>query len=288
VTTRQFKERPPLGERRLPDITPEKLLVSHRTKGRRMVLTRLAQTPHMAMYIFYIKGKPTYLYVMDRLNPATSLYRPSRLFAGRKGLVLTDRDGPLDKTSAFLNAPDKAVVEASMVPAALLGAKRLHEAGIGLAVVTNQGGFQVGAMSFEDMLAVNVRIAQQIADAGGHLDAIFICPFSQAMQDAEPDDVDARKPSPGQLLYAGELAADAGVPVLAMLGDQRTDGAAAQRARVPFFALTDTVNGRWQAELDAAKKKGEELPELDESPERMVKVHDFVAATDVILAKVAS
>jgi D-glycero-D-manno-heptose 1,7-bisphosphate phosphatase len=272
-----------LRERTIPELADPIIKV-----GDHLVLKRFAQSADMAGYTFRIKGKLTHMYVMAKFDPKTALGSTSSFLQGRRALVLTDRDGPLDKCSAFLNKPDKAVIAGAMIPAALVGAKRLHDAGVGLAIVTNQGGYQIGQMSFEETVAVNVRIAQQLADAGAQLDAIFICPFSKGADTLAPGAVDARKPEPGMPLQAARLAARKGVPILGLVGDQRTDGAAAQRAGMLFVAITDPVNGRWQAELTAAQKKNEELPKLDASPGKMISVHDFIGASDALLKLTAT
>ena len=274
---KQLAAKPPIKERKLPELATDIIMV-----GKKMVLKRFAQSADMAGYIFHVKGKPTFMYVMAKLNPETAL-KGGGFLKGRSALVLTDRDGPLDKANAFLNHPDKEATAAAMVPGALAAAKKLHEAGVGLAIVTNQGGYQVGSMSFEDTVAVNVRVAQQVADAGGHVDAIFICPFSKGLENPGPDDVDARKPAPGMPLYAKQLAEKAKIPVLGLIGDQRTDGAAAQGAGMMFYALTDPTYGRWEAELAAANKKGETLPVLDAADDRLKEVPDFAAAVEQLL-----
>jgi hypothetical protein len=78
--------------------------------------------------------------------------------------------------------------------------------------------------------------------------------------------------------HAINLASGAKVPVLAMVGDQRTDGAAGQGAGLPFYAITDTTFGRWQAELDSARRKNQTLPSLDQTSGKLVEVADFSAA----------
>ena len=55
-------------------------------------------------------------------------------------------------------------------------------------------------------------------------------------------------------MFAMQLAAAQDVPVLAMVGDQRTDGAAGQTAGSKFFAVTDN-NGRGEAELESANAR---------------------------------
>ncbi len=112
----------------------------------------------MAVYVTYIKGKPTYVYLMERYNPATALQILPTTLKSRSAVVFTDRDGPLDKTSSFLNDGDKLKANAAMIPAALQGAKQLNDANVGLVIITNQGGYQTGKMTLDACIDVNVRI----------------------------------------------------------------------------------------------------------------------------------
>jgi D-glycero-D-manno-heptose 1,7-bisphosphate phosphatase len=259
-------------KRALPNPAPELVRVG------KMNLKKLAQTPDMILYVNYIKGRPTLVYVMAKLDPSTALSLNSGFAKDRKALVLADRDGVI-KDSRFLNTPDKQGAADVMIPSALAAAKKLDDAGVGLAIVTNQGGYEIGKMSFEDTIAINVRVSQQIANAGGHLDAIFICPFSSALKDAPEGVVDARKPSHGMTTYAKQLAEKKGIQVLGMVGDQRTDGAAGQGAGLKFHAVTDG-NGRWVAEKADAERKNETLPTL----QPFVEHASFADAVDVLLA----
>jgi D-glycero-D-manno-heptose 1,7-bisphosphate phosphatase len=263
------------GQRTLPKPAPAHVQVG------KMHLKKLAQTDDMVLYINYIKGRPTLVYVMAQLDPTTAIDATKSFAKGRKALLLADRDGVV-KDSRFLNTSGKQEAQDVMIASALAAAQKLDDAGVGLALVTNQGGYEAGKTSFEETIAINVRVSQQIANAGGHLDAIFICPFSSsaAVSGAQ---VDARKPSSGMPLYAQQLAAKNKIPVLGMAGDQRSDGAAAQGAGLPFFAVTDG-NGRWQAELDDAKRKNETLPAVDTDPARYTDVGTFAAAVDRALA----
>lgn len=268
--------RPGTLARALPADLPAKIKIGHLTA------TKLAQTSDVVRYEVFIKGKPTFIDVMTKLNPGTTLPAPEGFLKGRQGVVLADRDGVLNKANAFLNKGADVKAD-TMIPEALAGAKALDAAGVGLVVVTNQGGYQIGKMPFDEMLAVNVRVAQQLADAGGHVDGIIICPFNEALKSPGANDVDARKPSPGMPLHAAQMAKDAGVPVLGMAGDQRTDGAAAQGAGLPFFALTDPTFGRWDAELASAAKKGETLPTL--SQDGLVEVGSLAEVASAVVSE---
>jgi D-glycero-D-manno-heptose 1,7-bisphosphate phosphatase len=244
--------------RELPNPAPSRIRIG------RMNLKKLAQTKDMILYINYIDRRPTLFYVMAKLDPETALKPKGGFSKDRKGVMLADRDGVV-KDSRFLNEPDKEQTQDVMIPSALEAAKKLDDNDIALVLVTNQGGYETGKMTFEDTLAINVRVSQQIANAGGHLDAVFICPFSSELKDAPEGVHDARKPSSGMTLYAKQLAEAKGIKVIGMAGDQRTDGAAAQGAGLKFNAVTDG-NGRWADELATAQRKNETLPTLNKDP----------------------
>lgn len=264
--------------RELPLDAPDKIGVRGNGPKPHMWLTRIGQTPDMAVYVTYIKGKPTYLFMMAQLGSQPVI--PPTLFEGRKAVLLADRDGVI-KDASFLNVPDKQQTHDAMIVSSLGALATLDKRGIGVALVTNQGGYQIGEMSFEDTLEVNVRVIQQVADNGGHIDAVLICPFTGPAGEGV---IDARKPKPGMTLFAKQLASRHGLETLALVGDQRTDGAAGQAAGLPFYAATDG-NGRWQAELDDAHRKGKTLPTLDTRTNRYREVENFAAAVDDILAK---
>ena len=245
-----------------------------------MVLKKLQQTEDTVLYINYIKGEPTYIFLMEKFDTNTALSLPDFL-ENRRALVLADRDGVV-KYSRFLNDTDKADAAQVMIPSALDASRKLNDAGIGLAIATNQGGYQSGNMSFDDTVAINVRVSQQMADAGGHLDAIFICPFAESLENIPSGVYDARKPASGMPLFARHLAVPREIPVLAMIGDQRTDGAAGQGAGLKFFAVTDE-HGRWEAELESARRDHKELPTLDTDPSVYQEVPAFADAVAILL-----
>lgn len=279
----------PRPEKRHPrDFLPRELPASPPDRiefGSRLVLYRKMQTEDMVLYVTHIKGRPTFIFVMDKYDPATALAWKGA-FRTRAGVILADRDGVL-KDSRFLNDTGKDNAAAVMVQSSLQASKRAHRANIGLGIVTNQGGYQSGQMSFQDTIAVNVRVIQQIADAGGHVDAVLICPFAKALEGLPPGVYDARKPAPGMFLFAERLAAANGVRILAATGDQRTDGAAAQAAGQRFYAITGP-SGRWRQELAAAQKRGEPLPKLNQEPGAYQEVPEFADVVEAALRQAAS
>jgi histidinol-phosphate phosphatase family protein len=145
--------------------------------------------------------------------------RPAATAAGpptaRPQAVLLDRDGTLLVDVPYNGDPDKVVP----MPGARRALARLREAGLPLAVVSNQSGIARGLIGSEQVRAVNARAERLL----GRIDEWLFCPHSPAAG------CGCRKPEPGLLL---EAAARLGVRPerCAMIGDIGADVQAAQAA----------------------------------------------------------
>lgn len=113
---------------------------------------------------------------------------------------------------------------------------RLSNAGISVAVATNQSGLARGLFDQATLDAIHARMRQAVELAGGKLDHIAFCPHLPG------DNCRCRKPQPGMLLdLVGRygVAADS-VP---FVGDSMRDIEAARAANLqPVLVLTG--NGR--------------------------------------------
>ncbi len=100
-------------------------------------------------------------------------------------------------------------------------------------VVTNQSGVGRGYYSEDDVRALHARMAIDLAETGGHIDAFYHAPHHpEAVVDVyrHPDPPD-RKPNPGMLLRAmAEWPVDRERSVL--VGDKPSDLEAALRAGI--------------------------------------------------------
>jgi D-glycero-D-manno-heptose 1,7-bisphosphate phosphatase len=136
-------------------------------------------------------------------------------------LVLTDRDGVLNEDRpGGVRHPD----ELRLISGAADALRRLNEAGIPVALVTNQSAVGRGLLSPAGLQAIQERLVAELAGAGARLDLILIAPDHP--QRAGP----RRKPGPGMLLEAlarFDVAPDEAV----MVGDDLRDIEAAQAAR---------------------------------------------------------
>jgi histidinol-phosphate phosphatase family protein len=117
------------------------------------------------------------------------LFRARRLTRlDRPAAVLVDRDGTLIKDVPYNGDPE--LVEP--MPGALSALRRLREAEIPLAVISNQSGVARGLISLDQVAAVNQRVEREL----GPLGRWFVCPHGEA------DGCGCRKPAPGLLLEA--------------------------------------------------------------------------------------
>ena len=106
-------------------------------------------------------------------------------------LVILDRDGVINHdSSAFVKSPDEWVA----LPGSLEAIARLSQAGWRVVVASNQSGLARGLFSTETLNAIHAKMRSELAQLGGHIDSIFLCPHG-------PDDGCAcRKPKPGMFL----------------------------------------------------------------------------------------
>jgi D-glycero-D-manno-heptose 1,7-bisphosphate phosphatase len=136
-------------------------------------------------------------------------------------LVLLDRDGTLNRK------PDEGdyvtiVDQLELLPGAAEAVARLNQAGVPVAVITNQRGIALGRFTTDELDHVHAALRDQLAKSGAHVDAIYYCPHERGT-------CGCRKPEPGLLVRAG---ADFGIPLeeAAMIGDSDSDVEAGNRA----------------------------------------------------------
>lgn len=147
--------------------------------------------------------------------------------AGLRPVALLDRDGTIN-----VKAPEGEYVAAPDAVQLLAGAagaiRMLNEAGVPIAVVSNQRGIALGRMDEADLESVNGRIADLLAAEGARIDVWLHCPHDRGV-------CECRKPKPKMLLDALErLGGDPAASL--MIGDSRSDRDAAAAAGVPFAA----------------------------------------------------
>jgi histidinol-phosphate phosphatase family protein len=136
------------------------------------------------------------------------------------GAVFIDRDGVINR-----RRPDhvKSWAEFEFLPGVLTALAELRQLAVPVAVITNQSVVGRRLIAQEDLDAIHQQMLEQVRDAGGRIDRIYVCPHHPKAGCA------CRKPAPELLVRAsGEMAVELAASV--MIGDAPTDILAARSA----------------------------------------------------------
>jgi D-glycero-D-manno-heptose 1,7-bisphosphate phosphatase len=148
--------------------------------------------------------------------------------------VFFDRDGVLNHDNGYTHRVD----DLQWIAGAIETIKRVNDSGALVFVVTNQAGIAHGYYTAAEAKRFHATMAADLAHAGAHVDAFYMCPFHpEAKIDAyfHPDHPD-RKPNPGMIITAlAEWPIDRTRCVL--IGDQDSDIEAARRAGIAGVLL---------------------------------------------------
>jgi D-glycero-D-manno-heptose 1,7-bisphosphate phosphatase len=198
------------------------LLPEQDTLFEEAIYTPLAQQGRLTAYVsdhrYYSVGS------LQRL-PATEA------FMRREPTVILDRDGVLNR-----KPPQAQYVrnwgEWEWCPGSLEALRLLRQAGYRVIIASNQPGIGRGFMSEADLDAVHGRMKQEIAQAGGRVEAIYCCPHDWHAG------CECRKPKPG-LLYQAQRDFHLDLTRTPFIGDDERDQATAAAANCPFHRVTD-------------------------------------------------
>lgn len=171
-----------------------------------------------------------------------------------------DRDGVINIDRGYVSRRQ----DFDFVPGVLEGARRLHDLGFGLVVVTNQSGIGRGLYGIEAFDNLTAWMKAQFAAAGAPLAGVYYCPHHPTEAVGEYRRACAcRKPAPGMFLNA---AHDLGIRLYAsvMFGDRESDLEAALAAGVPLRVLLGT-DGREAPALSAPDLARAAYRRLDEA-----------------------
>ena len=157
--------------------------------------------------------------------------------------IFLDRDGVIIANRANYV---RSWAEVEIFPQALEALAYIQPLPYAVVIVTNQSGVGRGLIPTEIAEEINMRLVERIEAAGGHINAVYMCPH--APQDA----CSCRKPKPGLLFQAAEdLDIDLNRSIL--IGDALTDLEAGQAAGVSQNVLLRTGRGAEQARARKAK-----------------------------------
>jgi heptosyltransferase-2 len=157
------------------------------------------------------------------------------------GVVFLDRDGTLNLDPGYLNHPDAVRLLPGVGPAVA----RLNAGGFKTVVVSNQSGVGRGLIEPHALEAIHHRMRQLLAEDGGRLDGIYVCPH-------RPEEGCAcRKPAPGLVARACE---ELGVSAKGswVVGDKATDVELARNVgATAVFVASGARPGEERAKMSA-------------------------------------
>lgn len=145
-------------------------------------------------------------------------------------LIIFDADGTWVTTRSGATFRKEAS-DWQWLPGRIEKIKALREAGIHIAVATNQGGVSFGYMKQEDILAELTKMIKEAGIAPGGLYICYTHPKASLEQYRIEDD--RRKPGPGMLLEAMDHFGVSPEHTL-MVGDRPEDEKSAQAAGTSF------------------------------------------------------
>jgi histidinol-phosphate phosphatase family protein len=163
----------------------------------------------------------------------------------RAELVLLDRDGVIvDGERSPIRSPGSV----HLLPGAADGIRLMNEAGIRVAVVTNQAVVARGHCSLTTLEAIHDRLHELLAAEGARLDALYFCPHHPETNWQEGarelrGPCPCRKPSTGMVEQALE---ESGIPPWrsVVVGDATIDLQLAANAGLPGIGLATGIAGR--------------------------------------------
>ena len=173
--------------------------------------------------------------------------------------VILDRDGVINEESdEFIKSPEEWIA----IEGSLKAIAKLNHAKVKVFVASNQSGISRDHFDYNTLHHIHQKMLAELAQQGGHLDGIFICPDLKG---------ECRKPNPGMLVEI-EKRANISLKKAPFIGDSLRDVQAAMtHGSQPV--LVRTGNGSVTAQ-------SEQLP-------RNIPIYDdLTQAVDALLAPV--
>ena len=165
-----------------------------------------------------------------------------------------DRDGTINVEKEYLGRPD----EVELIHGSDSAIRLLNEAGYRVFGISNQAGVARGYFKIEDVLAVNKKVVELVAEGGGRLEEIFYCPHHP--EGALPEYTKicgCRKPAAGMIEQAVEKYGLKPSETV-VIGDKRLDIELGHRLGATTILV---YTGYGKSEKEKMKKTGENPPD---------------------------
>ncbi|ACO33543.1 histidinol-phosphate phosphatase family protein [Acidobacterium capsulatum ATCC 51196] len=146
-----------------------------------------------------------------------------------KMFIFLDRDGVINR-----KPPEGEYVERwedfHILPGVEQAVAVLNTHGKKVIVVTNQRGVALGKYRAADVEFIHQKLQEQLANAGGHIDAFYYCPHDR-------EECDCRKPKPGLILQAFHDFPEANAANSVIIGDSLSDLEAGHSLGMPSIFI---------------------------------------------------
>lgn len=149
--------------------------------------------------------------------------------------ILLDRDGTIIVDHGHVGSIDRV----EFIPGAAEAIARFNQAGIPVAVVTNQAGIARGFYGIDDVAQVHQHITEHLARHGAHIDLFLYCPYHPAgVVEAFARTSEDRKPRPG-MAKAAQAALNLDLTASWIVGDRPEDLGLAEAVGASAIYLGD-------------------------------------------------
>lgn len=133
--------------------------------------------------------------------------------------ILLDRDGTIIVDHGYVGSVDRV----EFIEGAAEAIAKFNQAGVPVAVVTNQAGIARGLYGVDDVARVHQYIAECLARCGAHVDLFAYCPYHPAgIVQAFTRTSEDRKPRPG-MAKAAQAALNLDLTASWVVGDRQED-----------------------------------------------------------------
>jgi histidinol-phosphate phosphatase family protein len=157
------------------------------------------------------------------MTAVTAQVAPAQGRGGRPGILL-DRDGTIIVDHGYVGSVDRV----DFIDGAAEAIASFNQAGIPVAVVTNQAGVARGFYGLNDVGDVHRHIAERLAMYEAHVDLFLFCPYHpDGVVEAFARTSEDRKPRPG-MARAAASALGLDLTMSWVVGDRPEDVGLAQ------------------------------------------------------------